>query len=97
MLSLKLNSNKIMNIKTKFNLLKKLSIVYVAFWASETTFFLIRDGWHLKAVCKEEIFCDGICTFISTVLILLFVWCIVEVLNLFANCEKITIIEKIED
>lgn len=32
----------------------------MAFWISETTYFLIAYGWHLKAINEAEKTCDDI-------------------------------------
>jgi len=58
-------NNTIMTNKTKFKAFTILSNVFLAFWLSETVFFLIRDGWHLKAASEEEAICDFISTGIA--------------------------------
>ena len=49
-----------------------LAIFTVLLWVGETIFFLIRDGWHVKAVAPEEIVADTIVSVLFNVCGILF-------------------------
>ena len=59
----------------------------LAFWACETVFFLIRDGWHWKAISKAEIYCDFLVSIGYVVGILLFIRIIMDVIETFIIIE----------
>lgn len=50
----------IKTIKYIWSLSGKLALFTVAFWIAETTYFIITEGWHIKATSQHEILCDKI-------------------------------------
>lgn len=43
-----------------FRLMKKVVSITFSFWILETILFLLKDGWHLKAISEYEKNCDKI-------------------------------------
>ena len=55
-----------MKAKTRLILSKITFVLFIIFWQVETWFFIIRDGWHWKAISESEKTCDGIASFLLT-------------------------------
>lgn len=49
--------------KKYFDIANVINFLAVNFWILETIFFLIRDGWHWKAISPEEKLVDKIVGF----------------------------------
>jgi hypothetical protein len=47
-------------IKRMWKAFKTIIVYTFVFWISETTFFIIRDGFHLKSETRAETICDYI-------------------------------------
>jgi preprotein translocase subunit SecG len=46
--------------KTKYRIMSVLGSLAAIWWLGTTSFFLIRDGWHIKAETMEEALCDRV-------------------------------------
>lgn len=79
-----------MNLSIKiFKLLKELLNVTILFWVIETSYFLIKYGWHTKAINNAEKTCDqivGVCLNIS---VFLFSISVYRVMNYLINKEDL--------
>ena len=47
-------------LKTIWKCAKFFGITAFVLWMLETLFFLIKDGWHLKAITTAEVYLDEI-------------------------------------
>lgn len=77
-----------MKSKTKFKISKIFGMSFLVFWQLETWFFIIRDGWHLKAMSREEIACDAISTILLQLSVIFFVWLLFDLIQVHLNEEK---------
>ena len=41
---------------------KAIFLITTIFWALETIYFLIKYGWHFRAINEYEKFCDNLCS-----------------------------------
>lgn len=52
------------NLKTtirNWKITKAIFLITTIFWALETIYFLIKYGWHFRAINESEKFCDSLC------------------------------------
>jgi hypothetical protein len=70
-------------------LFDRLLVGTFAFWVLETLFFILRDGWHIKAVTADEIACDKIVSIGISLSCGLFIAAIYSFLNLWRNTDSI--------
>ena len=77
-----------MKAKTRLILSKITFVLFILFWQVETWFFIIRDGWHWKAISESEKTCDGIASFLLTVSIALLFSIVYEVVDLYVHIKE---------
>ena len=77
-----------MKAKTRLILSKITFVLFIIFWQVETWFFIIRDGWHWKAISESEKTCDGIASFLLTVSITLLFSIVYEVVDLYVHIKE---------
>lgn len=71
-----------------WKLFKKSTLAIVTFWLIETFYFLIRDGWHLKATDNIEIFCDKIVGIVININSILFFVVVISVIDYLLSKQK---------
>ena len=76
-----------MTLKTKYDLCALIGRIAVLFWITETVFFLIRDGWHWKAVSEMEELADLVVNILFAIVLILFVSGLVDIFKLFAKAK----------
>ncbi|MCK9281346.1 MAG: hypothetical protein M0P71_12045 [Melioribacteraceae bacterium] len=88
-----------MTKKTKFKISKIFGIIFLIFWQVETWYFIIRDGWHLKAITEAEKTCDGIASMFLIISCIFFFSILYDIVKLFARCNitSINVTNKIYD
>jgi len=47
-------------MRKKFNQLGLSATIWLGYWIIETIYFLVVEGWHVKATSEAEIACDVI-------------------------------------
>lgn len=69
-----------------------IGVVSITFWFIETLFFLIRDGWHWKAITRDEQACDDLVGLGLSVTLWLFFWITFDIIQMFstANVTNVT-------
>ena len=77
-----------MKANTRLILSKITFVLFIIFWQVETWFFIIRDGWHWKAISESEKTCDGIASFLLTVSITLLFSIVYEVVDLYVHIKE---------
>lgn len=77
-------------MKTIWYIFDRIAAGTFVFWILETLFFIIRDGFHLKAVTADEIACDKIVTIGINISISLLISIIVLFLRLWKDADSIT-------
>jgi len=87
---------RITKIRSSYLKSSIIGFITIAFWLIETTFFLIRDGWHFKAITKEEILMDDIVSLLFAVTIYFFVSAVVGLLDMFTRHLSIKNIDATE-
>ena len=85
-----------MTKKTKFRISQIFGISFLIFWQIETWYFIIRDGWHWKAITEAEKTCDSIASILLTVSFIFFFSILYDIVKLFvyANINSISITDK---
>lgn len=63
---------KVESIRKEWRICKNIMYAGVIFWLAETTFFLVKYGWHYKASMPNEILCDKIVGYILGVAYVIF-------------------------
>lgn len=78
-----------LKITTKiFNFFKKIGSTTMLFWFIETLFFIIKDGFHIKATTEWEKNCDKIVGYGMNITIILFVLTIYGVVDYLLSDEE---------
>lgn len=74
-----------MKIKTRFRISQIFGIAFIVFWQAETYYFIIRDGWHWKAITEAEKICDGIVSNLFTISFVFFFSILYDIVKLFST------------
>lgn len=84
------------SFKTRFAISRFLGILAVIFCVAETSFFLIKDGYHVAANSKAEHICDTITNWLITISFIFFISVLYDIAKLFSNADitEINIQEK---
>jgi hypothetical protein len=83
--------NRIDNLKgTKkmWKWMQKISFITFCFWIFETVFFLIVEGWHIKANSQAEKVCDSIVSFTFNIMLIFFMVILVNVVESFLSSKE---------
>jgi hypothetical protein len=72
---------KIIKYKNIWRLSKTIALYTSIFWLIETIFFLIKDGWHLKAINEWEKTCDTIVKHSFNIVFVLFFISVINVIE----------------
>ena len=85
-----------MTKKTKFRISQIFGISFLLFWQFTTWYFIIRDGWHLKAITEAEKTCDNIAFMLLAISVIFFFSILYDIVKLFvyANIISISITDK---
>ena len=76
-----------MKLKTRFKVSNYFAILFFIFWQAETWFFIIRDGWHWRAVTTEEKICDNIAGWILAIAFMFIFSVLYDIARMFANAN----------
>lgn len=85
-----------MTKKTNFRISQIFGIAFLIFWQVETWYFIIRDGWHWKAITEAEKTCDGIASMLLTISFIFFFSILYDIVKMFAhaNITSVSITDK---
>ena len=82
-------------MKRRYKAMNIMLVIGVSLWIIETVFFLIRDGWHMKAISSEEQMLDYISATFINIGIILFASMLLSIVKMFVNA-KVTEVTEIQ-
>ena len=74
-------------MKRRYKAMNIMLVIGVSLWVMETVFFLIRDGWHMKAISSEEQMLDYISATFINIGIILFASMLLSIVKMFVNAK----------
>jgi len=74
-------------MKRRYKAMNIMLVIGVSLWIIETVFFLIRDGWHMKAISSEEQMLDYISETFINIGIILFASMLLSIVKMFVNAK----------
>ena len=74
-------------MKKRYKAMNIMLAIGVSLWIIETVFFLIRDGWHMKAISSEEQMLDYISATFINIGIILFASMLLSIVKMFVNAK----------
>lgn len=74
-------------MKRRYKAMNIMLVIGVSLWIIETVFFLIRDGWHMKAISSEEQMLDYISATFINIGIILFASMLLSIVKMFVNAK----------
>lgn len=77
-----------MTSKTKLKISQYSAIIFIIFWQCESWFFIIKNGWHLRAITQAEKICDNIASGILTISFIFFISLIYEIVEIYVKLKE---------